>query len=115
MRKLATLLLAITALAPLAGVSAQSADRTADEAAIRAVIQAFLDTRERNDAAALGAVDAGAAVGAPPLEQAETMSSSAAPAARRDVRDMSISSCVRIRGLPLPTCARYDRGVPAVS
>ena len=56
MRKLATLLLAITALAPLAGVSAQSADRTADEAAIRAVIQAFLDTREKNDAAGLAAL-----------------------------------------------------------
>ena len=35
---------------------AQSADRTADEAAIRAVIQAFLDTREKNDAAGLAAL-----------------------------------------------------------
>jgi len=45
----------------LAGVLAavawpQSADRPTDEAAIRAVIQAFLDTRERNDAAALAAL-----------------------------------------------------------
>ena len=35
---------------------AQSADRTADEAAIRVVIQAFLDTREKNDAAGLAAL-----------------------------------------------------------
>jgi len=35
---------------------AQSADRAADETAIRGVIQAFLDTREANDAAALGAL-----------------------------------------------------------
>jgi len=35
---------------------AQTADRAADEAAIRGVIQAFLDTREANDAAALGAL-----------------------------------------------------------
>jgi uncharacterized protein (TIGR02246 family) len=35
---------------------AQGADRAADEAAIRGVIQAFLDTREANDAAALGAL-----------------------------------------------------------
>jgi uncharacterized protein (TIGR02246 family) len=35
---------------------AQSGNRAADEAAIRGVIQAFLDTREANDAAALGAL-----------------------------------------------------------
>ena len=35
---------------------AQNADRAADEAAIRGVIQAFLDTREANDPAALGAL-----------------------------------------------------------
>jgi uncharacterized protein (TIGR02246 family) len=34
-------------------ISAQGADRVADEAAVRAVIQAFLDTREKNDAAGL--------------------------------------------------------------
>jgi uncharacterized protein (TIGR02246 family) len=32
------------------------ADRAADEAAVRAVIQAFLDTREKNDAAGLAAL-----------------------------------------------------------
>ena len=56
MRKLVVLLAVINAIASLAGVSAQSADRTADEAAVRAVIQAFLDTRERNDAAGLAAL-----------------------------------------------------------
>jgi uncharacterized protein (TIGR02246 family) len=35
---------------------AQSADRSADETAIKAVIQAFLDTREKNDAAGLAAI-----------------------------------------------------------
>jgi uncharacterized protein (TIGR02246 family) len=35
---------------------AQNAGRAADEAAIRGVIQAFLDTREANDPAALGAL-----------------------------------------------------------
>ena len=47
-------------LAALAGGAATPAyaqgDRTADEAAIRAVIQAFLDTREKNDAAGLAAL-----------------------------------------------------------
>jgi uncharacterized protein (TIGR02246 family) len=56
MRKLMTLLAALHAIASLTDVSAQSADRTADEAAIRAVIQAFLDTREKNDAAGLAAL-----------------------------------------------------------
>jgi len=35
---------------------AQSASHSADEAAIRAVVKAFLDTREKNDAAALAAL-----------------------------------------------------------
>ena len=48
------LALALLAAAPLA--FAQVADRAADEAAIRKVIQAFLDTREANDPAALGAL-----------------------------------------------------------
>jgi len=43
-------------LAAVATVSAQGGDRAADEAAIRGVIQAFLDTREANDPAALGAL-----------------------------------------------------------
>jgi uncharacterized protein (TIGR02246 family) len=37
-------------------VTAQGTDRAADEAAIRGVIQAFLDTREANDPAALAAL-----------------------------------------------------------
>jgi uncharacterized protein (TIGR02246 family) len=48
----------VLALAVLAGavpVAAQ-VDRAADEAAIRGVIKAFLDTREANDAAALAAL-----------------------------------------------------------
>jgi uncharacterized protein (TIGR02246 family) len=52
MTKLAALLLAVGAMA---AVSAQG-DRPADEAAVRAVIQAFLDTREKNDAAGLAAL-----------------------------------------------------------
>jgi uncharacterized protein (TIGR02246 family) len=40
-------------LAVTAPALAQNADRAADEAAVRAVIQAFLDTRDKNDAAAL--------------------------------------------------------------
>ena len=43
-------------LAAAAPAFAQSADRAADEAAVRAVIQAFLDTREKNDAAGLAAL-----------------------------------------------------------
>jgi uncharacterized protein (TIGR02246 family) len=46
---------AVFALAAGAAGWAQ-ADRAADEAAVRAVIQAFLDTREKNDAAALAAL-----------------------------------------------------------
>jgi uncharacterized protein (TIGR02246 family) len=45
------------ALAALAGNAlAQSTDRAADEAAIKAVIQAFIDTREANDNAGLTAI-----------------------------------------------------------
>ena len=43
-------------LAATAPAFAQSAGRAADEAAVRAVIQAFLDTREKNDAAGLAAL-----------------------------------------------------------
>jgi uncharacterized protein (TIGR02246 family) len=43
-------------LAVTAPALAQSANRAADEAAVRAVIQAFLDTREKNDAAGLAAL-----------------------------------------------------------
>jgi uncharacterized protein (TIGR02246 family) len=56
MRKLAALLVALGLAAAAVSVSAQSADRAADENAIRAVIQAFLDTREKNDAAGLAAL-----------------------------------------------------------
>lgn len=48
--------LAVLAAAAAATAWPQGADRAADETAIRAVIQAFLDTRERNDAAALAAL-----------------------------------------------------------
>jgi uncharacterized protein (TIGR02246 family) len=47
--------LMLAAVAAAASVSAQ-AERPADEAAVRAVIQAFLDTREKNDAAGLAAL-----------------------------------------------------------
>jgi uncharacterized protein (TIGR02246 family) len=55
MSKLAALLavLTVAAAAPALG---QGGERAADEAAIRAVIQAFLDTREKNDAAGLAAL-----------------------------------------------------------
>jgi uncharacterized protein (TIGR02246 family) len=50
-------LAAVAVIGALAiGVHAQNPGRAADEAAIRGVIQAFLDTREANDAAALGAL-----------------------------------------------------------
>ena len=48
------LALVLIAIAPVA--FAQGGDRAADESAIRAVIQAFLDTREKNDAAGLAAL-----------------------------------------------------------
>jgi uncharacterized protein (TIGR02246 family) len=52
------LLKSLATLAVLATATAwpQPADRAADETAIRAVIQAFLDTREKNDAAGLAAL-----------------------------------------------------------
>jgi uncharacterized protein (TIGR02246 family) len=47
----------LLALAGAAAALAQPpADRAADEAAVRAVIQAFIDTREANDAAGLAAL-----------------------------------------------------------
>jgi uncharacterized protein (TIGR02246 family) len=50
-------LAAVAVIGALAiGVHAQNPGRAADEAAIRGVIQAVLDTREANDAAALGAL-----------------------------------------------------------
>src|SRR5687768_1871097 len=56
MRKLAKWLVFLAAAAAPAVVAAQSSDRAADEQAVRAVIQAFLDTREKNDAAGLAAL-----------------------------------------------------------
>jgi len=53
-RLLATLAFVLAAAAHTA--SAQTGGRAADEVAIRGVIQAFLDTREANDPAALGAL-----------------------------------------------------------
>jgi uncharacterized protein (TIGR02246 family) len=55
MSKLSTSL-AVLAVLVTATAWAQGGDRAADEAAVRAVIQAFLDTREKNDAAALAAL-----------------------------------------------------------
>jgi uncharacterized protein (TIGR02246 family) len=56
MRKLAKWLVLLAAAVAPAVVAAQSANRAADEQAVRAVIQAFLDTREKNDAAGLAAL-----------------------------------------------------------
>jgi uncharacterized protein (TIGR02246 family) len=53
MSKLGVLLAALIATA---GTAAQSVDQAADERAVRAVIQAFLDTREANDAVGLAAL-----------------------------------------------------------
>jgi uncharacterized protein (TIGR02246 family) len=55
MSKLAALLVVLT-VAAAAPASGQGGEHAADEAAIRAVIQAFLDTREKNDAAGLAAL-----------------------------------------------------------
>ena len=55
MAKLCTFLIAL-AVVTAAPAWAQGGDRAADDAAIRAVIQAFLDTREKNDAAGLAAL-----------------------------------------------------------
>ena len=54
MRQLAAL--ALVSLAAVAPVLAQSGDRAADEAAVRAVLKAFIDTREANDVAGLTAL-----------------------------------------------------------
>lgn len=53
---LAASLAAVASLALLDGGSAQTAGSAADEAAIKAVIKAFIDTREANDAAGLTAL-----------------------------------------------------------
>ena len=50
----ALVLILTTTVVP--GAWAQSADRAADEQAVRAVIKAFIDTREANDPAALAAL-----------------------------------------------------------
>jgi uncharacterized protein (TIGR02246 family) len=55
MNRLRTIVAVLT-LAAVASAWAQGGDRSADEAAVRAVIQAFLDTREKNDAAGLAAL-----------------------------------------------------------
>lgn len=56
MRDLRSLLLVLMAIAVPGAAAAQAGDRAADEAAIRSVIKAFIDTRERNDAAGLAAL-----------------------------------------------------------
>jgi len=56
MRKLVAFLTALSATVSVAVAIGQGAGRAADEQAVRAVIQAFLDTREKNDAAALAAL-----------------------------------------------------------
>lgn len=56
MRDLRSLFLVLMAIAVPAAAAAQAGDRAADEAAIRGVIKAFIDTRERNDAAGLAAL-----------------------------------------------------------
>jgi len=56
MRQICSLLLVLTAIALPAAATAQAGDRAADEAAIRGVIKAFIDTRENNDAAGLAAL-----------------------------------------------------------
>jgi uncharacterized protein (TIGR02246 family) len=48
--------LVVLAVVATASAWPQGEDRAADETAIRAVIQAFLDTREKNDAAGLAAL-----------------------------------------------------------
>ena len=56
MRKLVAFLTALSATVSVAVAIGQGAGRAADEQAVRAVIQAFLDTREKNDAAGLAAL-----------------------------------------------------------
>jgi uncharacterized protein (TIGR02246 family) len=56
MRQICSLLLVLTVIAVPVAATAQAGDRAADEAAIRGVIKAFIDTRENNDAAGLAAL-----------------------------------------------------------
>ena len=56
MRKLVILIATLSASVIAAVAVGQGAGRAADERAVRAVIQAFLDTREKNDAAGLAAL-----------------------------------------------------------
>ena len=56
MRDIRSLLVVLIAVAIPAAAMAQAADRSADEAAIRGVIKAFIDVREKNDAAGLAAL-----------------------------------------------------------
>lgn len=56
MRRLKSTLLGISLLLALHGAIAQSADRAADEKAVKAVIQEFLDARDANDPKRLSAV-----------------------------------------------------------
>jgi uncharacterized protein (TIGR02246 family) len=57
MPKLALALVSLsTSLLAVHGALAQSIDRSADEKAVKAVIQAFLDKRDANDAAGLSAL-----------------------------------------------------------
>jgi uncharacterized protein (TIGR02246 family) len=51
-----TLVACVLSVVAASAAFAQGAERAADEAAVRAVIQAFLDTREKNDAAGLAAL-----------------------------------------------------------
>jgi uncharacterized protein (TIGR02246 family) len=53
---IAALVVILAAAMVPAAAWAQSADRAADEQAVRAVIKAFIDTREANDAAGLAAL-----------------------------------------------------------
>lgn len=55
-RPIARGVLVLAALASASIALAQAADRAVDEAAIRAVVKAFLDTREANDVAGLTAL-----------------------------------------------------------
>jgi hypothetical protein len=76
---------------------------------------AALSEAAADSLAAVGPTD-GAVVAVPLFEQAATMSSRAAVAAARwNVRDISISSCVRIRVRPPIACRRYAAGVATVS
>jgi uncharacterized protein (TIGR02246 family) len=54
MRSLVTL--AVVIIAGASSAQAQTSDRAADEAAVKKVIKAFIDTREANDAAGLTAL-----------------------------------------------------------